>query len=86
MDKIHEAVRRLFEPEAGQVASNVRIINLSIGIRYREFYNIISPLARLLDWLSYKYRVLFIVSAGNHPEAIDTGLDFNDFKKFKEIK
>ena len=64
VDKIHEAVRRLFEPEAGQVASNVRIINLSIGIRYREFYNIISPLARLLDWLSYKYRVLFIVSAG----------------------
>ena len=47
VDKIHEAVRRLFEPEAGQVASNVRIINLSIGIRYREFYNIISPLARL---------------------------------------
>ena len=33
VDKIHEAVRRLFEPEAGQVASNVRIINLSIGIR-----------------------------------------------------
>ena len=84
VDKIHEAVRRLFEPEAGQVASNVRIINLSIGIRYREFYNIISPLARLLDWLSYKYRVLFIVSAGNHPEAIDTGLDFNDFKKLSD--
>lgn len=84
VDKIHEAVRRLFEPEAGQVASNVRIINLSIGIRYREFYNIISPLARLLDWLSYKYRVLFIVSAGNHPEAIDTGLDFNDFKKLRD--
>ena len=84
VDKIHEAVRRLFEPEAGQVASNVRIINLSIGIRYREFYNIISPLARLLDWLSYKYRVLFIVSAGNHPEAIDTGLDFSDFKKLSD--
>ena len=66
------------------MASNVRIINLSIGIRYREFYNIISPLARLLDWLSYKYRVLFIVSAGNHPEAIDTGLDFNDFKKLSD--
>ena len=84
VDKIHEAVRRLFEPETGQVASNVRIINLSIGIRYREFYNIISPLARLLDWLSYKYRVLFIVSAGNHPEAIDTGLDFSDFKKLSD--
>lgn len=84
VDKIHEAVRRLFEPEAGQVASNVRIINLSIGIRYREFYNIISPLARLLDWLSYKYRVLFIVSAGNHPDEIETGIDFNNFKNLSD--
>ncbi len=84
VDKIHEAVRRLFEPDAGQVAPNVRIINLSIGIRYREFYNIISPLARLLDWLSYKYRLLFIVSAGNHPDAIEIGLDFNEFKKLSD--
>ena len=27
-----------------------------------------SPLARLLDYLAYRYKVLFIVSAGNHPE------------------
>ena len=26
----------------------------------REYYNSISPLARLLDWLSYKYRILFV--------------------------
>ena len=84
VDKIHEAVRRLFEPDAGRVAPNVRIINLSIGIQYREFYNIVSPLARLLDWLSYKYRVLFIVSAGNHADAIDTGMDFKDFKKLSD--
>lgn len=84
VDKIHEAVRRLFEPEAGQVSPKVRIINLSIGLRYREYYNIISPLARLLDWLSYKYRVLFIVSAGNHPEEIDVGMDFSEFKKLND--
>ena len=24
------------------------------------------------------------MSAGNHPEAIDTGLDFNDFKKLSD--
>ena len=62
----------------------MRIINLSIGLRYREYYNIISPLARLLDWLSYKYRVLFIVSAGNHPEEIDVGMDFSEFKKLND--
>lgn len=79
VDKIHECVRRLFEPVSGSVASSVRIINLSIGIAYREYYDMISPLARLLDWLSYKYRVLFIVSAGNHSDIIHLGMGFNDY-------
>lgn len=80
VDKIHEAVRRLYEPEAGQVAPNVRVINLSIGIGARMYYNMISPLAKLLDWLSFKYRVLFIVSAGNHSDNIDLGMSFNAYK------
>ena len=80
VDKIYEAVRRLYEPEAGQVASSVRVINLSIGIGARMYYNMISPLAKLLDWLSYKYRVLFIVSAGNHSDDIDLGISFSEYK------
>lgn len=80
VDKIHAAVRRLFEPVAGRVAPKVKIINLSIGLKYREFYNIISPLARLLDWLSYKYKILFIVSAGNHSDEMNIGMDFSMFK------
>ena len=79
VDKIHECVRRLFEPVAGKVAPSVRVINLSIGISYREYYNLISPLARLLDWLSYKYRVLFIVSAGNHSSDMELGMDFSTY-------
>ncbi|MCL5047960.1 MAG: S8 family peptidase [Firmicutes bacterium] len=79
VDTIHRAVRRLFEYDEGPVAPTVRIINLSIGILYRRFDQIVSPLARLLDWLSYKYRVLFIVSAGNYQDGIDTGITFNDF-------
>ena len=80
VDKIHEAVRRLYEPTAGQVAPNVRVINLSIGIGSRMYYNMISPLAKLLDWLSFKYRVLFIVSAGNHSHNIDLGMSFSAYK------
>lgn len=80
VDKIHEAVRRLYEPEAGQVATSIRVINLSIGIGERMYYNMISPLARLLDWLSFKYRVLFVVSAGNHPDDIDLGTSFGEYK------
>ena len=80
-DKIHEAVRHLFEATTGSepVAPTVRIINLSIGIAYRQFERSMSPLARLLDWLSYKYRVLFVVSAGNHTGDLDIGVTFSDF-------
>ncbi|MFZ3132640.1 MAG: S8 family peptidase [Desulfosporosinus sp.] len=79
VDKIHEAVRRLFETNAGRVAPSVRVINLSIGFPSRIFDRMMSPLARLLDWLSYTYRVLFIVSAGNHSNDIDVEMSFNDF-------
>ena len=81
VDKLYECVRRLFERSAGMVAPTVRIINLSIGIAYREYYNLISPLARLLDWLSFKYRVLFIVSAGNHSDNLNLGMSFSDYAK-----
>ena len=86
VDKIHECIRRLFEPVAGRVAPSVRIINLSIGILYREYYSLISPLARLLDWLSYKYRVLFVVSAGNHKDDIDLGMKYSDFLNLNIIE
>jgi len=79
VDKIHVAVKRLFEKEAGRVAPNVKVINLSIGLKHRQFDRSMSPLARLLDWLSFKYKVLFVVSAGNHDDSINTGMTFRDF-------
>lgn len=67
-DLIHRAVRRLFEDTASEraAAPEVSVVNLSIGLRNRLFTRSLSPLARLLDWLAWKYKVLFIVSAGNH--------------------
>lgn len=72
VDLIHRSVKRIFEGENGQppVAPTVKIINLSIGDRYRQFSQTMSPWAKLLDWLSAKYGVLFVVSAGNHAGAI----------------
>lgn len=74
VDVLHRAVKRLFEGEGDipPVSPDVKIINLSIGDSATVFTHNISPLARLLDWLSYRYGILFIVSAGNHP------LFFND--------
>lgn len=77
VDVIHRAVRRLFEMDGANppAAPKVCVINLSIGIRDRQFDGALSPLARLVDWLAWKYRVLFIVSAGNHVRSIDVALD-----------
>ena len=73
VDLIHRAVRRLFEGDGSEapVAPDVSIINLSIGIRDRPFDQALSPLARLLDWLAWRYKVLFVVSAGNYNGAIE---------------
>ena len=73
VDLVHRAVRRLFEGDGDEapVAPRVSIINLSIGIRDRPFDQALSPLARLLDWLAWRYKVLFVVSAGNYPGCIE---------------
>lgn len=72
VDLLHRAVRRLYENEGEEppVAPTVKIINLSIGDPSRQFSQIMSPLARLLDWLSSKYGVLFIISAGNQLTSV----------------
>ena len=84
VDLIHRAVKRLFEgdQEEGPVAPQIKVINLSIGDPARQFTQSMSPLARLLDWLSVKYSVLFVVSAGNHPESISLGVSQTEFDKF----
>ena len=72
VDLIHRAVRRIFDGDEndGPAAPTVRIINIAVCDKSRPFYRDVSPWARLLDWLAYKYNVLFIVSAGNHPKHL----------------
>lgn len=76
VDHIHRAVHRIFEGEGtgNAAAPTIRIINFSIGDPCRQFSQVLSPLARLLDWLSVKYRVLFVISAGNHSQDITTNI------------
>ena len=73
VDLIHRSVRRLFEPEDDQppAAPTIRFINLSVGDPDRPFALEMSAWARLLDWLAWKYQVLFVVSAGNHMHDIE---------------
>lgn len=73
VDLVHRAVRRLFETEGGDLpaAPTVRIVSLSVCDRSRPLDRNMSPWARLVDWLSWKYNVLFVVSAGNHLHEIE---------------
>jgi len=88
VDLIHRAVRRIVDSDGEEVAvaPTVKIINLSIGDNSRPFIQMMSPLARLIDWLSFHYNVLFIVSAGNRFEAINTGLQDTVFNELSAIE
>lgn len=69
IDLVHRSVRRLFEGESDSppAAPSIRVINLSVGDTQQPFNRTLSTWARLLDWLSHRYQVLFVVSAGNAP-------------------
>ena len=69
VDLIHRAVIRMFDGPT-PIASSIKIINFSIGDEYRPFLQTISTWAKLLDYLAYRYKVLFIISAGNYNEKI----------------
>ena len=81
-DRVARAVRRMLERD-GEVeaqAPTVRIINLSLGDSTRPFLHTLSPWARLLDWFSWKYRVLFCVSAGNYEGDYDFGISLSEYE------
>lgn len=64
---IYRAVTELKEGmgEDGPAGSDVLIINHSICDEAFGFSGVVSPWARMLDFLAWKYRVVFVVSAGN---------------------
>lgn len=72
VDLIHRAVLRMKVGDGANPpeAPNVVIINLSVCDPYRLFDTQMSPWARMLDWLSQKFDVLFVVSAGNFPNRL----------------
>ncbi|WP_243581171.1 S8 family peptidase [Rathayibacter sp. VKM Ac-2926] len=67
-DLLHRAIRRMVagENDTPAAAPSVRIVNLSIGDDSKAFIDRMSPAARVIDWLSYTYNLLIVVSAGNH--------------------
>ena len=64
IDVIYQAVIHMLDGTEPS-APDVLIINLSLGNTRWPFHGRMSPWARLLDHLAWRYGVLFIVSAGN---------------------
>jgi hypothetical protein len=81
IDIFHRAVLRMLAGGEGipPVAPTIKIINLSIADHFRPYIGYMSTWAKLLDWLSWKYKVLFIVSAGNHSGVIKLSIPSSDF-------
>jgi len=82
VDTLHRAVLRM-RGSAGEepVAPSVFIVNLSVGDPRRPFTLLVSPLARLLDYLAARFGLLFLVSAGNSttPLSIPDFANWSDF-------
>src|SRR5262245_43509860 len=83
VDTLYRAILRIkgAAQQAG-IAPTVFIVNLSLGDRRRPFANLVSPLARLLDYLSVTYGIIFIVSAGNVTEQLALP-DYNQWREFE---
>lgn len=73
-DLMWRVFRELFDSNdsANLVAPQVTIVNLSVGDPATLFDSILSSWARMIDWLSYEYGVLIVVSAGNHRRLLLT--------------
>lgn len=76
VDLVDRAVRRLIVGEGGQraVVPSAKIINLSVGDRSQLFDSNVSPWGKLIDYLAWRFRVLFVISAGNYADDIDLGV------------
>jgi hypothetical protein len=85
VDVIHRAVRRIkgTASEPG-TARGIKVINLSIGNNWQPFDRVLSPLARLLDWLAWEYQILFIVSVGNQSQEIELPVDTPDISRLTD--
>jgi hypothetical protein len=70
-DLFHESVLRL---KAGDdpAAPSVIVINASVGDRNKPFTGRMSGWARVVDYISYAYGLLFVISAGNYLDDLFT--------------
>ncbi|MGH8689317.1 MAG: S8 family serine peptidase [Burkholderiales bacterium] len=83
IDTLYRAIVRIKgTAEVPGVAPTVFLVNVSLGDPRRPFANLVSPLARLLDYLAVRYDITFLVSAGNITNQLALP-DFNQWGEFE---
>jgi hypothetical protein len=82
VDLFHRAVKRIKEGDGDQaaIAPTVQVISISFGNVFQAFVQNVTPLARLLDWLSVKYNVLFMISSGNQTGELVLGMTEREWR------
>lgn len=69
VDITFRAVKEILDDK--ELKDNIKIVNLSVGDYYRQFNKNISAWARLIDYFSYRYNLLFCISTGNYSDPIE---------------
>ena len=83
IDTIYRSVLRIKgAPGQEPAAPAVFLVNLSVADVRRPFTGLISPLARLLDFLAAQHGILFLVSGGN----VTTPLTLGGFDTWAEFE
>jgi hypothetical protein len=70
-DLFNEAIVRM-KVGADASAPHVIIVNASLGDRNKPYSGRMSGWARVIDYLSHRYGIVFIISAGNHVDDLVT--------------
>jgi len=72
VDLVWRAFHRMFEGDGDDdpTAPTVKIVNLSLGDAKRRFAGVMSPWARLVDHLAWRYGLLILISAGNITDPV----------------
>lgn len=69
VDLLHCAIKHIVDEP--NLNNRIRIISLSINDQNLPFFSAISPAARMIDYLSEKYNLLFVICAGNYSDFIN---------------
>lgn len=80
---IADVLQRMFLGNGDEAASalSVRIVNYSIGNSRQTYARRMTPMARLFDWASWYYKVLFCISVGNSRGSITLQCSWDEWDR-----